>query len=134
MGQPHDPLVHFRYARPPISHWRKAPCKEVECDGYKYGWITAVPVGSDLEDLVRHHKTARFWKEERRDGGLVCFWFSPGQTCFNAHKSDHYVSNGAPPLYIRKTDGDSKVIEHERWEDELHHGLDRVEKIYQRGG
>ena len=88
---PHaGPEAYKTYAiRAPLAtHWRPATCEEVNCEAWLSGWRTIVPAGSPQADYIRADKS-REHAEASRDGGLACFSFPPGQTCFAAgeHKT-----------------------------------------------
>lgn len=102
--QPNAPVGMYKtyqIAMPVETHFRKATCEEVDCKNYKNGWMTRVPVDSDLERLVR--SSGRKWQHEYTEGAERVFTFAPGTACFQ--ESQHRVSLERPALFIVK-DGD----------------------------
>jgi len=90
----------FEISAPLATHWRPATCAEVECDHYVHGWQTIVPSDSPAAEYIRHDKT-RSHREERRDGGLACFTFGPGQRGF-APGHDHKLPVGRPERFTER--------------------------------
>lgn len=94
------PEAYKTYAirAPRSTHQRKASCREVECAGYRYGWVTRIDENTDLGKrqaaYIRALSGRRF--QESLEGGLVEFQFYPGQTCFR----EHFVSLDREPQYL----------------------------------
>lgn len=80
----------YEIRAPLKTHWRKATCEEVRCPDYERGWKTTVDESTDLgkrqAHYIRHDRTRKH-AENRLPSGLTEFTFSPGQTCFDSHKT-----------------------------------------------
>ena len=72
---------HFKIEQWRRSHFRKATCREVECDGYLYGWKTFVPPDSVQANYIRTNSRREFI-EAKVSTDLSEFSFPPGQRCF----------------------------------------------------
>ena len=93
--------------RAPLStHWRKATCTEVECEGHRTGWLTvlveASPPGPAVGVSVRkmmalvdrytqrayyiRHLSGRSFIESKDSSGATVFDFASGQDCFEEHQ------------------------------------------------
>jgi hypothetical protein len=105
-----DPLLPasakktYSIKAPQATHWRKASCAEVECQGQEHGWVSLIDETTELgQRQAQYIRTlsGRQFKEERSEQGLTAFTFEPGQTCF----TEHEVPLGKPELYIVR-DGD----------------------------
>lgn len=84
---------------PKATHFRKASCAEVECEGLAHGWVCLIDETTELGQRQAHYIRAvsgRRFREERSEQGLTSFTFEPGQTCFTPHE----VPLGKPELYI----------------------------------
>ena len=89
------------------THWRKASCSEVECEGHRTGWLTviheqtpAAPVVGEVSvrkmmalvdrDSQRayyiRHLSRRSFLESKDSSGATVFDFAPGQDCFDEHR------------------------------------------------
>jgi hypothetical protein len=85
-------------------HYRPATCAEVECPQWKNGWITRVPVGSDLDRfLAGKTHGRRFFARPGVDGGERTYSFPEGQECFRS--STHRVPIEREPFFVVR-DGD----------------------------
>lgn len=93
----------YQIAAPVASHFRPASCEEAGCLNYHNGWITKVPLGSDLEDLVK--QSGRHWTLRDQVGAEVAYHFPAGTTCFNV--STHKVPLERPALFVVR-DGDHR--------------------------
>jgi hypothetical protein len=104
---------------PRSTHFRKAGCAEVECEGLLHGWVCLIDETTELGQAQAHYirkLSGRRFREET-ENGLTAFTFEPGQTCF----TEHEVPLGKPELYIVR-DGDltrnlKNVRLHSRAED-----------------
>jgi hypothetical protein len=124
----------WKITAPIATHTRPATCEEVDCEPHRNGWVTVVPAGSDLEDLVR--RSGRAFTEERRDGGLIAFTFHAGQPCFQA--GEHRVPLDRPALFLVR-DGDwrgnprgTPVRRYDKpyqWVDDMAGHLDRLHDL-----
>lgn len=93
----------YAVAAPVATHFRPASCEEVGCLNYHNGWITKVPVDSDLEDIVK--RSGRKWQYRSVRAGVAAYTFAPGTACFNA--STHRVPLERPALFVVR-DGDHR--------------------------
>jgi hypothetical protein len=99
----------YEVARPLVSHWRAASCREVDCGAWLRGWQTVIdvstrarggrPSGAAQANYIRMHSGRKFSVEQH--GDLVTFTFPPGQTCFTAHRLPVHRQ----PLFVVR-DGD----------------------------
>lgn len=104
---------------PQATHWRKASCTEVECQGQEHGWVSLIDERTELGQRQAHYirkLSGRRFREET-ENGLTSFTFEPGQTCF----TEHEVPLGKPELYVvRRGDATHDLGErrlHQRAED-----------------
>lgn len=103
-----------------------ATCAEVECNGWRDGWNTALPAEHDLVEYIRRGSGRKFveysaaaWNERaaelvqarnaaKEPGqsleeftplplGMVVFVFEPGQPCFQA--AEHRATRAVNPLF-----------------------------------
>lgn len=91
---------------PKATHFRKASCAEVECQGQEHGWVSLIDERTELGQRQAHYirkQSGRRFREET-ENGLTSFTFEPGQTCFTPHE----VPLGKPELYVVR-DGDLSV-------------------------
>lgn len=88
----------FQISSPIPTHFRKASCREVECQHYGRGWQTTVDTNTELgarqANYIRLHSGRHFTYTE--NGGVVTFLFPPGQQCFTTHQ----VPLGRPEIYV----------------------------------
>lgn len=119
------PLTQTYSLRSPLAtHFRPATCAEVRCPAYLNGWVTRVPVGSQLEGAVR--SSGRRWAAEYRDGNEIRFAFEAGTSCFR--ESTHRVPLDRPEQFIVRT-GTGPARLHTRpadWVEDLAEHLDKV--------
>lgn len=101
-GNPED-YKTYQVLQPRKTHFRPASCAEVDCPNYARGWKTTVDVSTQLgrkqANYIRLHSGRRFTFAQT--GDLVAFTFSPGQNCFQQHRT----SLQRPPL-LRIKGGD----------------------------
>lgn len=106
---------------PRATHFRKATCAEVECEGREHGWISPIDETTELGQRQAYYirkLSGRKFTEERSDEGLTLFTFEPGQDCFTPHE----VPIGRPELFVVR-DGDLRTVKpknvrvHKRGED-----------------
>lgn len=101
---PVSAMQTFRISRPVATHRRPATCAEIDCEAWRCGWTTVVPVGSTQEATVRQAMAgaidgvARHGREEKAGDGLVSFRFAAGQPCFRQTK--HTKSLERPENYL----------------------------------
>jgi hypothetical protein len=102
-----DPLMPAQFYKtysvkaPLETHWRKATCEEVDCDGYRFGFVTTVDIGTDLGqkqyDFLTHDKKRSYSMQNVGDR-LFKFVYAPGNICMNY--ADHRAPIGKPPLLL----------------------------------
>lgn len=86
---------------PLSSHWAKATCEEVDCDGWLYGFVTTVDVGTELGQRQFHfltHDKRRSYSMQDIGAGLFKFVYRPGNICMNYQ--EHRAPIGKPPLLL----------------------------------
>ena len=99
---PASAMKTYGLIQPRHTHFRRATCEEYGCEKYLKGWVTRLPWGSDLVEVLR--KSGRTFTETTEVGAAEReFMFAPGQPCFKS--STHKVRNDRPPLYVIR-DGD----------------------------
>ncbi len=94
----------FSIKAPPATHFRKASCTEVECEGQEHGWVSLIDETTELGQRQAHYirkLSGRKFREEQSELALTVFTFEPGQSCF----TEHEVPLGKPELFIVR-DGD----------------------------
>jgi hypothetical protein len=91
----------YAVAAPAATHWRRATCAEVECDGWTHGWRTVLDLadadGANRAQYIRAMSGRRF-TETRAGDTLAAFDFPPGQACFRA--PTHRVRLDRQELYV----------------------------------
>lgn len=108
-----SPRDMYTYAtRAPLrTHWRKATCKEAQCDGWTGGWRTVIDVstvlGQTQAEYIRKVSGRRF--TESREGFLITFTFEAGQPCFRS--GDHRVRLDRPLTFLRYRGVPGAVLE-----------------------
>lgn len=96
----------YRVASPRSTHTRPATCEEVNCRQWKRGWVTRVPIGSPMHDMLKQVVGRHSPDGIRRDGKEITsidsveaeFLFNPGTPCFK--QSTHRKRLDRPELYI----------------------------------
>jgi hypothetical protein len=133
----------YAISQPMQSHFRKASCAEVECDGYTHGWMTRVPAGSEMAQYILSKQHGRHFTETTGHSNLAAgeqeFLFPPGQSCFRA--SEHRIFLDRPAFFVVR-DGDwrgnptGRTRQHTRaedWVDDFRTHQDRIAQAHQRG-
>ena len=92
----------FRISSPLSTHFRKGTCEEADCGAYQNGWVTTVPVASQMEATLRASGRSWFARELNPDG-TVSYHFAPGTPCFRAET--HQVRLDREPRFLVQ-DGD----------------------------
>jgi hypothetical protein len=79
-------LVTFKM-RTTASAIRSMTCKEAECSARAYGWKTILPSPAKIEwiEWLRAGKSGKHFREASESPGMVTFYFSEGQDCFQTH-------------------------------------------------
>src|SRR5882757_4126115 len=78
----------------PLSQFRQATCKEVNCKAYLNGWVSTVlegddDIGDQWAHIIRHSKMS--YTEEKMPDGFTRFTFGPGQICFKGGGGKHRI-------------------------------------------
>jgi len=117
---------------------RPATCEDVGCDAWRYGWVTRVPIASDLEHAIRLERSRRPWTAEHRDENTVAFTYAPGTPCFAASTHRTAVRPDLPQTFLVK-DGDwrgnprgTRPRIHQRPEDWVEHLQENTAVVQQR--
>lgn len=125
----------IRKPRGPESE-RPATCEEINCEAWHHGWVTRVPLGSDLEQAVR--KSGRSWTDLVTDGVHMDFMFAPGTPCFRAGQHRVPVRPDLPQIFIAR-DGDwrgnprgTQPRIHQRPEDWVEHAQEATAIVQER--
>lgn len=90
----------YGMSMPLRSHWRPATCEEVDCDDYRYGWVSTFDGATELGQRQIHyceHDRSRTFSIQRPSLTLVKFVYPPGQRCFRA--GDHRVPLERPARF-----------------------------------
>ena len=122
----------FRARRPLRTHWRPATCEEMDCPHYLNGWRTILPVDDPRADYIRHRSGRSF--KEKRNGDMVEFTFSAGQTCFSA--ADHKRLIGRPDVFERVPRLGAPALVHARpedWVENMEEELDATRRTIEKG-
>lgn len=90
----------YAIRQPLGTHFRRATCAEVNCRAYLNGWVTRVPITSQMAQYIRSKAHGRAFTEftDRHSKGEAEFSFPAGQSCFRA--SEHRIPVGRAPLYV----------------------------------
>lgn len=102
-----DPLLPaaamktYQIASPIETHFKLAPCSEVECDGFRNGFKIPVDVKSKLGQAQARYirdESGRAWTLDRDPitPWLLTFYFPAGQNCFTPHQ----VPLERPALFV----------------------------------
>lgn len=123
------------------THYRKATCKEVDCQHNLKGWTTKLDTntvdGASTANWIRMH-SGRSYRWEVHTGGIVTFFFPAGQKCFTPHK----IPLGRPELFVVQGGDwrgnpmsleDYKHRNGENWVDDFANHQDRLATVQQRG-
>lgn len=90
----------YGMSMPLPTHWRPATCEEVDCEAYRYGWVSTFDLSTDLGqkqyDYCRQDKT-RSCSMQRASLTLVKFVYPPGNRCFRA--GDHRLPMERPAVF-----------------------------------
>lgn len=113
---------------------RPATCQDVDCEAWRCGWVTRVPVASDLEHTVRLARHQHPWVSETEDNGERVFTYAPGTPCFQASQHRQAVRPDLPQLFVVRggdwrgnPTGARRV--HQRPEDWVEHLQEETGKI-----
>lgn len=127
----------YAISAPVATHSRPATCEEAGCLNYHNGWITKVPVGSDLEDAIK--ASGRKWSYVAKVGPNHEYTFPAGTECFRS--STHRVPLDRPQLFVVR-DGDwrgndtGRSFRHSRpehWVEDFAEHQDRIKTLHDRG-
>ncbi len=114
-GLPVADMKTYGIRAPLSTHWRKATCVEVECEGHRTGWLTVIVEGTvppaegvsvrKMMALVDRdsqrayyirHLSGRSFLESKDSSGATVFDFAPGQDCFE----DHRIRVERPEVFV----------------------------------
>lgn len=131
---PNNCMQTFTLKRPHTGDfWRKATCEEYGCQHWKNGWETTVDLSTELGQSQAAYIVKRSHRSfsQERDGDMLTFTFTPGQTCFAA--SEHKVPNMRDPLLLHRL-GDhrgpaSGTRRHTRPQDWVEHMQTELGKV-----
>lgn len=125
----------YQIVAPASTHWREATCAEVECEAYAWGWDTVVDASTDLGARQAKYITGKSGRAyyESRDGSMVTYTFTPGQTCFATHRLPlerepiYLVRGGDVRRYTSRTqrNGDDWLEDFAEHQDMLHTEIER---------
>lgn len=135
-----DAYKTYRISSPLATHWRPGTCAEAECAHHLDGWQSTIDEATVLGQQQAHYirrQSGRGFTEERLAGGLTCFTFPAGQTCF---ASPHQVPVGRPELYVVR-DGDwrgnptgrSQTLRPQDWIDDFGEHQNRLADQMKKG-
>lgn len=103
--------TNFRVTQRFEENFRAITCAQAECDAFKFGWSTVVPVGTADQVRVISRNTGRFFTEKPTADGLIEFIFAPGQEGFKGGGSgehDHRERIDSVQRFS-KQDGHAKI-------------------------
>ncbi len=128
----------YSISQPLSTHWRKATCKEVNCEHMEKGWRTTVQTNSDDEALLV--RAIRAWKLNAiitHENGFTTYTFTPGQECLK--RNAHRVQIGRESVHVQR-DGDwrgnpgqQQTMRAEDWLDSFMNSTDKVQTLKERG-
>ncbi len=119
----------FQILAPISTHYRQATCEEIECDAWRNGWKTIVPMNSEAAQYIRSGTSGRRYSEVTRiDSTMREFIFEPGQKCFAADK--HRVPLEREPIFIKRVGASGRMLHAnaEDWRDDMSEQLDRIKE------
>lgn len=97
----------YGIAAPRATHTRPASCEEVECEQWKHGWRTRLPLGSDLAVYIASGSHGRRFQEIPTGTAEREFVFPAGQKCFRS--TQHRISLQREPIFTVRG-GDWRAI------------------------
>lgn len=118
----------WKLSSPLSTHWREAGCREVRCPKYTLGWKTILP-RTDLANIAYLKTFGLRYKEEQNDPLLVTFVFEPGQECFEGRLGHHRTLLDRPPIFTVSRHGNRRVLEWERWVNDMDKDLRQIKRI-----
>lgn len=98
--QPNLPVTAYKtygIASPRSTHTRAATCEEIECEQWKFGWRTRLPLASDLAVYIASGTHGRRFQEVPTGTAEREFIFPAGQKCFLS--TTHRISLQREPIY-----------------------------------
>lgn len=95
---PAEHMKTYAISAPISTHHRKATCREVDCEAWRYGWKTLLDVTTDIGVRQAKYITGTSGRAHTvlNKGTTLEFTFPPGQQCFAAHT----VPLEREPLYV----------------------------------
>jgi hypothetical protein len=137
---PVQALRTFQIAAPVSTHRRAATCREVQCDGWRNGFVVLADESTELGQrqayYIRMHSGRLFTVRKHRDG-RTAFVFGAETECFSAHT----VPLERPALYVVR-DGDHRGnptgmrrqhASPDDWVDEFANNQDKLAERQKRG-
>jgi hypothetical protein len=135
----------YSVAAPRSTHFRTATCKEVECDGYRFGFAAVIDETTELGQGQAYYirkESGRRFREERLPDGRTMFTFEAGQQCFRSGDTAHMIRLDKPEIYVVR-DGDwrgnprgTEARQHhsaDDWIDDMANHQDAIATRIQRG-
>ena len=90
----------YQVAAPLATHYRKATCKEVQCDAWAKGFVSKIdvstPLGQRQAKYIEGKSGRRFLSTQ--DGTVITYRFPFGQECFRPH----HVPLEREPFFVVK--------------------------------
>lgn len=80
----------YQIAKPLETHSVKATCEEVTCENWQWGWVSKIDEstshGQIASGYIRTERAGQFKESKEMVKGkqLTCFWFEPGNRCFES--------------------------------------------------
>lgn len=90
----------YGISAPAQTHSRPATCEEIECEQWKYGWKTRLPLDSDLAVYLASGTHGRRFQEIPTGTAEREFIFPPGQKCFRS--TQHRISLQREPIFTAR--------------------------------
>lgn len=137
-GRPQD---YKTYSIKSPHQWRRAPCSEIQCDGYVNGWVMhKEAMTPDQVWAVTH--AGKSFKEVNTAPGQTLLVFEAGQTCFKSIDDEHLVAVPSGTEIYLAGRGDwrmfnpSKAMRHtkpEHWCEDMQQQIDTNKRLIDRG-
>ncbi len=85
------PSQYKTYSVKSPHEWRRAPCVEIQCDGYVNGWVMHEEAMTPEQVQAVTH-SGRSFKRNHVAQGQTFLVFEAGQTCFKSIDDEHLVA------------------------------------------
>jgi hypothetical protein len=116
----------YQIVAPKSTHFRPATCEEVQCDAWRNGWKTILPIADMRVEYIRAQSGRSF--HESTEAGMTTFTFFAGQKCFAADK--HMVPLERDPIFRVRENGLLQTHQRpDQWADDFADHLDKIRKI-----